>query len=987
MPTPACLYLLDEPHVRVGDMRHDLTPSRPVQLLIYLACRGEWVSREALAALFWPDSPEEEARHNLRVVMHRARALPWAGGLEVERERVRLLMDTDTAQFRQALGQAGWEQAVRLHRRPFLQGFPLQDAPALEDWATLERESLLEAWQQAARQHAEALQQAEQHTKACRLLAEILRQNLLSEDIVQDYLRSAYLAGQREAALKLYERFVQELKQELGLEPMRATQELAQALRRSEPLQAAPVKPRPRIPLEVLRPPHLVGREAEQARLGGSSALLVHGEPGVGKSRLLQEVFPQAPLLRAREGLENVPFYPVLDYLKANLANLPNLGPYREDLARLLPEVYPGFTPPPGEPGSAKARLLEALSRALAPAGRLLFDDLQWADEGTLELLLYLHSRGQPWAGAYRSHEVGPALARVREALRGSGVEELALEPLRAESVQALLADLMGAPEGPPLFSGWLHGQTGGNPFFALETLKALFENGVLRAEQGQWHTDLDEVTRDYSELQIPPKVAEVIRRRVGRLSEPALRVVQAASVVGEGFGPRLLAEVTGLSEWAVLGGLEEAEQAGIVGGERFVHDVLKQGIYQGLAPTRCKALHARVAERLEGQAKPQVVAEHWFRAGEVDRAVPRWRIAAQQLTELCLDEEALFLNRRALEQNTDPRTAHELQIDIGINLFSLSEEEAAVRLWQSVLESSQDEQIRVRALIQLAAYNTLIGQLSQARQMLDQIYQICVFEDLTPQSQQEVLREEQRLAAREGRFKEALNLARQRLRYYNPDVPSVYVASLLSEVGTFLVNLGQKEEALEFLERSLALHRKIGSRDGLMQAAANLLYYWITLGEPARGLSLAEEVLKLDPENRFSNTEVLRNNVANAYARMGEITKAIFHYEINGLQTRNPIWKAAAWATLARLYQEAGRSQEVVGAVDRAIESIAHVEFDPPRALVMITALHHGSAAQVQAAQSATGSLKTEALPPHLQAQLEQAQADYLARVRSSKT
>ncbi len=792
MSTPACLYLLDEPHVRVGDVRHDLTPSRPVQLLIYLACRGEWVGREALAALFWPDSPEEEARHNLRVVLHRARALPWAGGLEVERERVRLLMDTDTAHFRQALGQAGWEQAVRLHRRPFLQGFPLQDAPALDDWAAIERESLQEAWQQAARHHAEALQQAKQHAEASRLLAEILRQNLLSEDIVQDYLRAAYLAGQREAALKLFERFVQELRQELGLEPMRATQELAQALRRSEPLQAAPQKPPPRIPLEVLRPPRLVGREAEQARLEGSSALLVHGEPGVGKSRLLLEVFPQAPLLRAREGLENVPFYPVLDYLKANLANLPDLGPYREDLARLLPEVYPGFTPPPAEPGSAKARLLEALSRALAPDGRLLFDDLQWADEGTLELLLYLHSRGQPWAGAYRSHEVGPALARVREALRGSGVEELALEPLRTESVQALLADLIGVEEGPPVFSGWLHGQTGGNPFFALETLKALFENGVLRAEQGQWHTDLDEVTRDYSELQIPPKVAEVIRRRVGRLSEPALRVVQAASVVGEGFGPRLLAGVTGLSEWAVLGGLEEAEQAGIVAGERFVHDVLKQGIYQGLAPTRCKALHARVAERLAGQAEPEVVAEHWFRAASLSDAVSYWLLSSQTYLSASFLEEAIRILERALPHANEARKT-EVMANLARAYRELGSHNKAESLVSRILQSQPPLRWKVEALVEQAWILLGQGRLEEAQKVVQEA-EACL-QDLEPEPLEEgslelsLIKLRSNLAFRQGDFAASAQVLEPLVTRLRPQGPSVALAGVLVSLGSAFDN------------------------------------------------------------------------------------------------------------------------------------------------------------------------------------------------------
>ncbi|GEM86510.1 ATP-binding protein [Meiothermus granaticius] len=332
MWSSACLYLLDEPHVRVGDVRHDLVPSRPVYLLIYLACRGEWVGREALAGLFWPDRPEEEARHNLRVVLHRAKALPWAGGLEVERERVRLRMDTDTAHFRQALGQAHWERAVRLHRRPFLQGFPWQDAPALEDWATLERESLREAWQQAARHHAEALQQAEQHAEACRLLAEILRQNLLSEDIVQDYLRAAYLAGQREAALKVYERFVQELKQELGLEPLRATQELAQALRRNESAQIPGEKPHPKHNLPGFNT-RFVGRQLELAALERKLTnpecrlLTLVGLGGMGKTRLAVEL-AQRMADRFADGVWFVPLVGVEtpDLLVASIASALSLG-------------------------------------------------------------------------------------------------------------------------------------------------------------------------------------------------------------------------------------------------------------------------------------------------------------------------------------------------------------------------------------------------------------------------------------------------------------------------------------------------------------------------------------------------------------------------------------------------------------------------------------------------------------------------------------
>jgi predicted ATPase len=241
-------------------------------------------------------------------------------------------------------------------------------------------------------------------------------------------------------------------------------------------------------------------------------------------------------LLRCREGLESLPFYPVLEYLKTRLEQLPELGPYREDLARLLPEVWPGYTPSPAEPLSAKARLLEALARALQTQDRLIFDDLQWADEGTLELLLYLRNQDKGIIGAYRTQEASSALNKTLEVLRSNTLEEIILSPLATASLQSLLGDLMRNQQGPPVFSTWLHDKTGGNPFFALETIKALFETGVLRAEDGDWHSDLDNLSKDYSELVVPPKVAELVQRRVSRLSEASLRLVQAASVVDEGF-------------------------------------------------------------------------------------------------------------------------------------------------------------------------------------------------------------------------------------------------------------------------------------------------------------------------------------------------------------------------------------------------------------------------------------------------------------------
>jgi len=984
MPS-ACLYLLDEPHVRVGEVRLELTPSRPAYLLVYLACQGAWVERDSLADLLWPESPEEEARHNLRVNLHRARSLPWATGLEVERDRLRFPIETDVAQFRAALGRADWAAAVGLHRRPFLQGFPWQNTPALEDWAALERESLLEAWQQAAQRHAEALQQAQQHPEASLMLAEILRHNLLAEDVLQNYMRAAYLAGQREAALRLYERFVQELKHELGLEPMQATQALAASLRRAEPLQVASPKPPPRIPLEVLRPPRLVGREAEQARLQGATALLVHGEPGVGKTRLLQEVFPESPLLRCREGLENVPLYPVLEYLKAHLEALPDLGPYREDLARLLPEVYPGFTPPPAEPSSAKTRLLEALARALAPAGRLLFDDLQWADESTLELLLYLHSRGQPWTGAYRTHEVGPALAKAREALRGSGAAELALEPLGADAVQTLLADLIGTPLGPRLFSSWLHSQTGGNPFFALETLKALFENGVLRAEGGQWHTDLDEITQDYSELQIPPRVAEVVRRRVGRLSEPAQRVVQAASVVGEGFSPKLLAGVTGLSEWAVLEGVEEAEAHGLVRCAHFTHDLIRQGIYSDLPVQRKTTLHSAVAHSL-GDADPAVQAWHWQAAGELERASRLWEEAADRTPDAAI---SLRLLQRALEANLDPARAVELEIKLIQQMGGAGKyAEAQARLEELLLQPLTISQ-RATVLALLAGVYVQNMQVARAEPILADLEQNYPSDLLDEHAQVTVGLLRKAWHFQRGEYDQALEVARRLAELYarRSDPATRFDLVLLkNDMGAQLTQLGRPEEARRELEEAFAFAQALGSRHGKISCMSNLVYYWITQGNPAQILEPARRVLAEDPEYKEGRTDNLEVNLGTACLRLERWEEAIAHYEAVRQKGRHPMFGLLARTRLFGLYHRTGQLEKAQQSLQEALTYLPKTAHLPTRALLLTLTLQYGTEAELAQVRQAVEPLDSTRLPAEVRTQLEQAQAEYDARIQSSK-
>lgn len=963
MATSARLYLLDEPHALWEGCLYPLPPSRPGQLLLFLAYRGEWVARETLAGLLWPEIPEEEARHNLRVALHRARSLPWAQAVEVNREQVRFPMATDVAEFRAALGRGDWEEAVRIHRRPFLMDFPLREAPALEDWASLERQSLLEAWQYAAKRRAQELEEAGEAEEASRLLLEVLRHDLLAEDVLQAYLRAAQMAGQREAALKVYDRFRRELGEGLGLEPARVTQELAQALRQTQPL-AAPASPRPTFPLGLLHPPRMVGREEELAALRRARFALVSGEAGVGKTRLLLESFPEALRLRCLEGLENLPWHPILVHLRRHLDKLPDLGPYREDLARLLPEAFPGLAPPPPEPGSSKPRLLEALARALAPAERLLFDDLQWADENTLELLLYLLERGQPWIGAYRPQEVGPVLERTLEALRAHGVETVALKPLEAGAVHALLADLTGAEEGPPLFSRWLRGKTGGNPFFALEVLKALFEGGVLREEGGRWRTPLDEVTRDYTELQVPPKVAGVVARRLGRLSPEALRTLQAASILGEGFPPQVLAPMAGLSEWAVMEGLEEAEQAGIVAGNGFVHDLFRQSIYQGLSQARRQFLHARAAQSLQGQAPPQVVAEHWFQAGAHGEAAHNWLVAARAYLKSSLPEEAARVLERAYP-HAQGLEGPEMAAHLARSYRELGQYAQAQRWIQEALRHPSPRW-QADALVEQTWVLLGQGRLEEAAKVLQEAQAIQA--RLEPEPLEEgslelaLAKLGSNLAFRQGQFAASCQTLEPLAARLRTQGPSLALAGILVSLGSSYDHLGQETQAIATLEEALQVAHRVGARYYLVDGANNLLGCLIRQGRCEEGLAQAKAALAL---GEYEGTAFLRNNLAVAYLSLGQEKEALALFEANAHGAPDAMLRVLAWARLAELYPRHGLAGAVEHALDQALETALGMDLQAVPVRFLLALLRWGTGAQLRRAAPLLQEGVAETLPP----------------------
>ncbi len=198
-------------------------------LLAFLAFKHDWVSRDQLANLFWSETDSVSARKNLRHLLSRTRSLDF---VQLEgQDDVRWLVQTDVALFQQHLGAGDWEQAIAVYHGHLLAGLSI-DLSKFEDWLQQESESLQNAYREAALNHAKHLEQQERFEDAGALLGKVLKADLLAEGLVQAYLRiAAKIGAYRLEALRVFEAFKTLLRQELGLEPLEVTKQLASTLK------------------------------------------------------------------------------------------------------------------------------------------------------------------------------------------------------------------------------------------------------------------------------------------------------------------------------------------------------------------------------------------------------------------------------------------------------------------------------------------------------------------------------------------------------------------------------------------------------------------------------------------------------------------------------------------------------------------------------------------------------------------------------------
>jgi len=692
-------------------------------LAILLVHRGEVVSGERLVEELWGERAPATAGKVLQAYISRLRKVigadvlltrgrgyvlpPAAGELDLD-EFERLAADGRAAL---AAGDAA-SAAARLREALGLwRGPPLADF-RYEAFAQGEIARLEEARLAALQDRIDADLALGRHGEVIAELEALVHAHPLRERLWAQLMIALYRAGRQAEALQAYHDSRRILIDQLGIEPGRELRELHQAIVQQDQRLDLPGQTRLLALGEVRRPAAFVGRQRELSELAGAlhdaaggqgRLFLLSGEPGIGKSRLAEELVRHARahgahvlVGRCWEAGGAPAFWPwvqsLRSYLRVNDRDelISELGPGAADVAAILPELHeliPGLGQPAApESEGARFRLFHAAAEFLRRASDkrplvLILDDLHAADTPSLLLLQFLAreigSMHVLLLAAMRDVDPAPAetlTAMLAEVAREPTTRRVSLTGL-AEDEVAEYVQLTAAEIASPELASALHGQTEGNPLFVSETVRLLSLEGLPPQASGA------------PRLAIPPTVTDVISRRLAHLSPDCNQMLTQASVLGREFALDALERVFAAPEGPFLECVDEATAArvitevpGVLGRLRFSHVLVRDTLYDRLGAARRARLHHRAGETLEalyeGEPGPHLaeLAHHFLEAsaaGKPGKAIEYARGAAERAVTALAYEEAVRLYQMALqahgrEEPPDAMSRCELLLALG---------------------------------------------------------------------------------------------------------------------------------------------------------------------------------------------------------------------------------------------------------------------------------------------------------------------------------
>jgi predicted ATPase len=700
-------------------------------------------------------------------------------------------------------------------------------------------------------------------------------------------------------------------------------------------------------------------KEAVYRAVHGEGGLVfIHGEAGIGKTRLVRELgayarsrgvrvlYGRCPALFRMDGVP--PYILWKEVIKDYLGECTSeqlyriIGPYPAEVAKLVPELGQKLRTIPQSflisPEQEQNRLFEAVSQFITNISQespllVVLDDLQWTDPSSLLLMHYLARGVQKTPllllGAYRSididakHPLSPVLTELkRERLPLS----ISLKRMSLDEISEMIKHILEQDEAPSEFCKMVYEKTRGNPFFTEEVIESLKEEEVIYREGNKWKF------KEISKIAFPESVKNVLKARLSRLDDECQSVLTLASFVGNDFTLEAMRALTGIEENKLLDLIDRIDKTGLIK-EREVHgegicsfaDILvRDVVYEEVSLLKRKKLHGVVGGALEKVYAKKIddhlgeLAAHFVEAGEKDKALDYFLKAGDKAAKIFANSEAISYFQsalRLLEEKDDIQQKKNVLEKLGDMKRLVGQYEESIKHWNDALplvEKLNEKESSGRLHRKMANVFWIdLGDRERAKEhhekalgiletMPEGIELASLYEDMAGMV----------AMGRTGNMSEALSLGEKAVELAEKLNAYEVFAHSCMWLGEISGWLGERKRAKEYFERALKLALDNGCMETAVWAYDDLAAFAIA-GENERRFEYYQKAFEL--AGKVGTVEwiaLIGMQLADLYLSMGDLKKAVaFNEESIALSRRSSNMIILNWSLRHR-----GMIHEILG-------------------------------------------------------------------------
>jgi len=607
-------------------------------------------------------------------------------------------------------------------------------------------------------------------------------------------------------------------------------------------------------------------REAvDRAICGQGGLVFLHGEAGIGKTRLTRELgayarlrgmqvlYGRCPALFRMDGVP--PYVLWSEVIKDYIENCTPehlykvIGFYPAEVAKLVPELRQRLAAIPQSfpisPEHEQTRLFEAVSQFMTNISKeapllVVLDDLQWIDPSSLLLLHYL-TRGvyrTPLLllGAFRSTDIDskhPLTPVLTELNRERLPQSISLKRMSSGDISEMIKQILEQDEIPTEFCKIVYEKTRGNPFFAEEVVKSLKEDGIIYRKENKWEF------KEVSKIEFPETVKTVIKTRIDRLDEECQNVLTLASFIGNDFTIEALCAVTGIEESELLELMDKLFKTGlikerVIRGEgvcSFADILVRDVVYEEVSPLKRKKLHGVVGCALEQVYAKKVdehlgeLASHFLESGNKDKALDFYLKAGEKAAKIYANGEAASYFESALElleeKEGETREKGRVLERLGDIKSLVGEYDACIRYWNNkllLLEQRHEEK------------NTL--DVARLHRKMAHVF----WEEI-------------------GDTEKAVEHQNKALKILEGEPESLELARLNADMGHMYWRIGNTGNARLWAEKALEFAKRLNDNEIIANSCLDLGTIFNIIGESKKALEFIETALEIALDNNYLET------------------------------------------------------------------------------------------------------------------------------------